>query len=346
MAQNRYLAGVGVGLIFQGENLIGVAKTLTNSGMNFAITAEEIRGGQGNALLSRYFHDSSWTVTLEDAMFDLNYFALTLGADVTMGGLSVKEEQVTAASGSVTVSETPVAFDGTMIGWYKKPTDTDWQIGTLSGKTMTISGATAGDAYCVKYFWNNENSKSIVVKSQYVPATVHLVIMTDLYSGKVGTQSDATKYGRLIVDIPQFQFSGNQDLTLSASSAATMSLEGMALAVLDGATCEEDGYYGTMTEEIYGADWRDSVIALACVNSDIELGTGESETLDMRVVYGGGVASQKKDNSNFTFFTESSKATVDVNGVVKGVSSGTTTIEVTLIDATNVDPCFVTVTVS
>lgn len=349
MAQNRYLAGVGVGLIFQGENLIGVAKTLTNSGMNFAITAEEIRGGQGNALLSRYFHDSSWTVTLEDAMFDLNYFALTLGADVTMGGLSVKEEQLTAASGSVTVSETPVAFDGTMIGWYKKPTDADWQIGTLSGKTMTISGATAGDVYCVKYFWNNENAKSIVVKSQYVPATVHLVIMTDLYSGKVGTQSDATKYGRLIVDIPQFQFSGNQDLALSASSAATMSLEGMALAVLDGATCEEDGYYGTMTEEINGAQWQDDAIALAVVNSDIDLSVSgtKTEVLDVRVVFGGGIASQKKDNSNFTFTSETEEyATVESDGTVTAVAAGTATIEVTLTGAAHVDPAYVTVHVT
>lgn len=280
-------------------------------------------------------------------MFDLNYMALSLGVNMQMGGLSVKEEELTvAAAGKVTVSETPVAFNGTMIGWYKKPTDTDWQIGTLSGKDMSISGATENATYCVKYFYQNENAKSITIKSQYVPATVHLVVMTDLYSGKVGTQSDATRYGRLIVDIPSFQLEGNQNLSLTASSAATINLTGMALAVLDGATCEEDGYYGTMTEEIYGADWKDSVIALACVNSDIELAAGESETLDMRVVYGGGVASQKKDNSNFTFSAESAEVTVDNNGVVKGVSAGTTTIEVTLTGAAHVDPCFVTVTVS
>lgn len=347
MAQNRFLAGVGTALILRGNELIGVAKTLTNSSLSFAITDEQIRGGSGNALLGRYFHDSSLTVSLEDAMFDLNYFALTLGADVNMGGLSIKEEQLTVTGGKATVTETPVALDGSLIGWYKKPTEDEWTIGTIDGKQMTISGANAGDVYCVKYFWNNENAKSITIKSQYVPATVHLVIMTDLYSGKAGSQSDATKYGRLIVDIPTFQFSGNQDLSLDASSAATVSLEGMALAVFGGTTCEEDGYYGTMTEEIYGAKWQDDVIALACVNSDIDLGTGESETLDMRVVYGGGVASQKKDNGNFTFTSEDAgTATVDsATGVVKGVAPGTTTIEVNLTGS-NVDPCFVTVTVS
>lgn len=317
--------------------------------MNFAITGDEIRGGRGNALLARYFHDSSLTVTLEDAMFDISYFGLTLGANVNMGGLSVKEEKLTAAAGSVTVTETPVALDGSLIGWYKKPTDSEWNIGTLTGKTMTISGATAGDVYCVKYFWNNESAKSITIKSQYVPAVVHLVILTDIYSGKAGSQSDATKYGRLIVDIPQFQFSGNQDLALDAASAATISLEGMANTVLDGATCEEDGYYGTMTEEIYGAKWQDEVIALAVVNSDIDLSVSDTktETLDVRVVFGGGIASQKKDNSNFTFTSETEEyATVDTTGKVTAVAAGTATIEVSLTDVDSVDPAYVTVHVT
>lgn len=279
-------------------------------------------------------------------MFDLNYIALSLGVNVNMGGICIKEEELTVAGGKVITTETPVAFDGTMIGWYKKPADTDWQIGTINGKEMTINSATAGATYCVKYFYQNASAESITIKSGYVPSVVHLVVMTDLYTGKVGTQSDTTKYGRLIIDIPQFQFDGTQNLSMAAASAATVSLSGMALAVLDGATCEEDGYYGTMTEEIYGADWRQSVIALACVNSDITLVTGETETLDMRVVYGGGVASQKKANSNFTFESEGEgTATVSTDGVVTaGSSAGTTTIEVTLTGATNVAPCFVTVT--
>lgn len=349
MAQNHFLAGVGTALIFSGNDLIGVAKTLTESTFDFAITAEDIRGGKGNALLGRYFHDSTLTATLTDAMFDLNYMALSLGVNMQMGGLSVKEEELTVATaGKVTVSETPVAFNGTMIGWYKKPTDTDWQIGTLSGKDMTISGATENATYCVKYFYQNESAKSITIKSQYVPATVHLVVMTDLYSGKVGTQSDATRYGRLIVDIPSFQLEGNQNLSLTASSAATINLTGMALAVLEGATCEEDGYYGTMTEEIYGADWKQSVIALAVVNSQMELDVNDTETLDVRVVYGGGVASQKKDNSNFTFTSETPEhATVDAaTGVVTAVAAGTATIEVSLTGADHVDPAYVTVTVA
>lgn len=354
MAQNHYLAGVGTALLFKGNDLIGVAKTLTESTFNFAITAEDIRGGKGNGLLGRYFHDSTLTATLTDAMFDLNYIALSLGVNVEFGGLSVKEEELkVGADSTVTTTETPVAFDGTMIGWYKKPTDTDWTIGTIAGNKMTIAGGTQDAVYCVKYFYQNANAKSITIKSQYVPATLHVVILTDLYSGKVGTQSDATRYGRLIVDIPQFQLDGSQDLSLTATSAATVSLSGQALAVLDGTTCEEDPYYGTMTEEIYGAKWQDDVIALAIENANMDLNQNDTEALIVRAVYGKGMASQRKDNSNFTFTVETSPAAtatgvaVSTEGVVSaGAVDGVAVVEVTLKGAPNVPPAYATVTVT
>lgn len=354
MAQNHYLAGVGTALLFKGNDLIGVAKTLTESTFNFAITAEDIRGGKGNGLLGRYFHDSTLTATLTDAMFDLNYIALSLGVNVESGGLSVKEEELkVGADNTVTTTETPVAFDGTMIGWYKKPTDNDWTIGTITGNKMTITGGTQEAVYCVKYFYQNANAKSITIKSQYVPATLHVVVLTDLYSGKVGTQSDATRYGRLIVDIPQFQLDGSQDLSLTATSAATVSLSGQALAVLDGATCEDDPYYGTMTEEIYGAKWQDDVIALAIENADIDLNQNNTEALIVRAVYGKGMASQRKDNSNFNFTVETSPAatatgvTVSTEGVVSaGTVDGVAVVEVTLKNAPNVPPAYATVTVT
>ena len=305
-------------------------------------------------MLGRYFHDSNMQVTLVDAMFDLQYMALSLGVNLESGGLSVKEEELAVGTdGTVTVSETPVAFSGSMIGWYKKPSDTEWSIGTFTGSKMSIPGASQNDAYCVKYFYINENARSITIKSQYVPAELHVVIMNDLYSGDVGSQSDATRYGRLITDIPRLQMDGNQTLNLAATSAATINLTGSALAVLSGDTCEEDPYYGTMTEEIYGAKWQDDVVALAVENSDIELAKSASETLIVRAVFGAGMASQRKDNSNFTFSVVNSPAstatgtTVNASGVVKaGTQAGVAVVQVVLTDEPNVAPAFVTVTVT
>lgn len=122
--------------------------------------------------------------------------------------------------------------------------------------------------------------------------------------------------------------------------------------MLDGTTCEDDPYYGTMTEEIYGAKWQDNVVALAVENSDMDLETSGTETLIVRAVFGKGMASQRKDNSNFTFTKVTSPAatatdvSVSTAGVVSaGTVAGVAVIEVALTGASNVDPAYVTVTV-
>jgi len=43
----KFLAGVARAILLRGNEIIGVAQTLTDSTMDFSITAEEIRGGQG-----------------------------------------------------------------------------------------------------------------------------------------------------------------------------------------------------------------------------------------------------------------------------------------------------------
>ena len=343
MAQNQFLAGVGRALLFDGDNLIGVAKTLTDSTFNFSISSEEVRGGQANALFGKYFHDSNLSITLTDAMFKLEYLAANLGVDISMGGLSVYESpaagELVGAGGVVTLSTVPTAVNGSLLAWYKKPADANWNVGTISESggvyTLTIEGASENDAYCVKYFYQNENARSIIINTQYVPKVLHLVIMNDLFSGDAADIGSATRYGRIITDIPSFQLEGNQDLNLTATSAATISLTGNALGVESGISCEENPYYGTMTEEIFGTSWKDNVIALAIENSDIELEATETEALAVRVVFGGAVASQRKDNSNFVFAVESGTSATVSNAVgSQGVVTATSTAGDTVISAT------------
>ena len=358
MAEKIFTAGPARALFFYGQDLIGVGETLSDTTFDASIAAEEVRGGPGNLLYGQYFHDSSLTVSITDAMFNLQYVAANLGVNLEQGGLSVSEEEaiVGSAAGSVALTKTPMAFDGTYIGWYKKPFAAEWSIGTIDAtqKVMNISGAQTGESYCVKYFYQNENAKSITIKAQFVPKVLHLVLINDLFSSsstEVG--SSTSKYGRLITDIPNFQLDGAQNLAWAAASAATVALSGKALAYSDASTCEVDPVYGTMTQEIFGAKWQDDVVALAVENSDIELAKSASETLIVRAVFGAGMASQRKDNSNFTFSVVNSPAstatgtTVDSKGVVKaGTQAGVAVVQVMLTDEPNVAPAFVTVTVT
>ena len=281
--------------------------------------------------------------------------ALALGVSVQQGGLSVKEEELTAAvAGSLTLTEEPVAVDGSLIGWYKKPTDNVWSVGTIAGKTMTIVGSQANEVYCVKYFYMNENADSITIKAQYVPSELHVVLIYDLYAADINVVANQERYGRLIVDIPRLQMAGSQELSLDASSTSTVSLTGSALAVNTSNSCEEDPYYGTMTQEIYGASWKDNVVAIAVQNGDVDLAQSGTETLIIRAVYSGNRGSDIKDNSNFTFAVEGTPAStatgtnVDASGVITaGTTAGTCVISVTLKDApANVEPAYVLVSVT
>lgn len=47
MAKQHFLAGSGRALLLRGNDLIGVARTLQESSLNFNIESEEIRGGLG-----------------------------------------------------------------------------------------------------------------------------------------------------------------------------------------------------------------------------------------------------------------------------------------------------------
>lgn len=358
----HFLAGVGRALIFKGNNLIGVGKTLTETTFNFSNTAEEIRAGQGNALWGKYFHDSNLAVTITDAMFDINYIAASLGVDVNMGGLSVAEEQLTTgeSGGTVTLTNTPVAFNGSIIAWYKLPSQSDdeWSVATgITGTTMTIPGAQNSTVYCVKYYYQNSNAQSIIIPTQFVPSELHITILNDEYSGDINNIASANKYGRLITDIPRFQLEGNQDLSLTATSAATISLTGNALAVSTTDSCEESPFYGTMTEEVFGQTWQDNVMALAISNSEITMGANDSETLQVYAVFKGSVASQLINNADLTFAVETTPTstvggTIEVGtntGIIttESATAGTCVVSATLTGYdTTVPPALATVTVS
>ena len=250
----KFLAGVARAILLRGNTIIGVANTLITSGFDFTIASEEIRGGQGNGLFGKYFHDSALNVTIEDAMFNLEYVAASLGTTLRQGGLSFKEEESTVATAKqIPLSTTPLALEGSLVAWYSKPGQDNWITGTVktanSKYYIDVEAATVGEKYCVKYFWQNENAESIVIPVQYVPAELHVILINDEFSGEAIDSIDTTAIGRLITDIPRLQLAGEQNLALSATGAATTSLSGSALAVASDATsCETDAYYGTMTE--------------------------------------------------------------------------------------------------
>lgn len=351
--QNIFAAGSATALLFEGQNLWGVAKTLTDSTIENSITAEELRAASGNLLFGKYFHTSNMNVTLTNIMFDMNYMAKSLGTAISSGGAALYEESLVVGVGgtTVTLTETPVAFGGSIVGWYKLPASEEWTIGAVTGKAMTISGATAGATVCVKYFYNDPNATGFIAKAQYVPAILHVVLLVDLFKGSGSIEDLNTsnpKAGRLIIDIPQFQLDGGQNLALTSTGAATTSLTGSALAVEDSSVCSSDPFYGTFTKQMFDAVWQNEVTALAIVNGEVLLEVPETEMLVVKALRTGTMPfTVDPADLTFTVVDGDTYASVSSDGVVSGISAGEAIIKVALKNApATLDPAFANVTVS
>ena len=350
----KFLANVGTALIFRGNEFVGVGNTLTENTFSFSASPNEVRGGASNPLLGRWFSDSTLNVTITNATFKLEYLAWSLGATIEQGGTSFYEStgagETVVTAGQIELKNKPAAFNGTMIGWYKKPADAGWSIGAIteSGSKyyLTIAGAQPNDVYCIKYPYMDENARMMAIPADFAPEELHIVLLNDLYNADINVDASASKVGRLITDIPRLGLDPSQDLTLNATSSAPTQLTGTALRYVASEGCTADASYGTMTEQIYGAKWQDSVVALAVENADMELGASKTETAIVRVVYGGSVASQRKANSNFAFAKVSGNATVNNEGVVNSGASGGSVISVTLTGYPTVSPAYIHVKVN
>ena len=349
----KFLANVGTALIFRGNEFVGVGNFLTENTFSFSASPNEVRGGANNPLLGRWFSDSTLNVTITNATFKLEYLAWSLGTTIEQGGTSFYESQdgeKVVTAGQIELKNKPAAFNGAMIGWYKKPAETGWSIGAItetgSKYYLTVTGAQPNDVYCIKYPYMDENARMIAIPADFNPDELHVVLLNDLYNADLNTNSAASKVGRLITDIPRLSLDPSQDLTLNATSSAPTQLTGTALRYTSGESCESTAVYGTMTEQVYGAKWQDSVVALAVENADMELGASKTETAIVRVVYGGSVASQRKANSNFTFAKVSGNATVNNEGVVNSGASGESVISVTLTGYPTVSPAYIHVNVT
>lgn len=335
------VAGVGtIQLLDPVTNaLILTSKTLTEEGLNFSSTAEEARGGAGNGLLGKYYHDSTFGLTLTDQLFDLQYLALNCGGSIQAGSDIMANEQVSVeVANKITVSQTPVEFNGKFVGWAKKSTldDSHYEPIEFVGKTATISGANVGDIYCVKYFYHSVTARQFVVNTAYIPAVVHAIATFPLF--KAGTSSDqytsSSQIGEILVEIPNFQLEGAQELSLSAGGISTASLNGSALATFSGkGGCSDSGYYAIITENIYGKSAWDNVVNLAVADSDIDLNVGETQQVKVYAIYSDGTVPSIVDNSLLTFTSsQDTVAIVDNSGMVTAQGVGTAQIGIVATD--------------
>jgi hypothetical protein len=346
MSQKFILAGVGTIQLFNHGtgDLIVTSKTLTESGISFTVTAEEIRGGLANKLLGLYQHDSGMSLKMTDSLFSLSYLALNVGGTINVGGDVMTNEQVTTTvANQITVSETPKDFAslGT-IGWYSVAGEDNWTKITFSGKVANVTSLPIGSTVCVKYMKEDATMEQFTVSSAFIPSQCYALLTLPLF--KAGTDNttsytSSSKVGDVQIEIPNFILDGAQELSLTASGASTTALSGKALATFDGTEgCNGDGYYGKIKQIVFNKDEFGDVQNIVIADSAIDLAATETQTLQVYAVYGAGIAPKLIDNSKLTFASDTTAtATVSTAGVVTAVANGKAVITVNVTSKTKLE---------
>lgn len=338
----QFLAGVATVDMMVGDQIIATANTLLDSSIAIGSSFEDVRGGSGAKLLGKYFHTSTFDVTLTDVLFKLEYLAFQTGSAIEQIADVFSSEQVTlGANGTGTITGTPAQYQnyGT-IGWALKPGSDTYTKVTFTGKTFTITGGAAGDIYCVKYISTDNAARKITISSNFIPSEVQLVMTASLYKAGAGQTGNivnsSSKIGEVQVIVPRFIFNGTQEISMTSTGVANSDIAGSALDN-PSADCSEGGYYAIIVERLTGAKWYDNVFALAIADSDVDVATSGKQTLDVYALPVTGAAFiPPYEDLTFTS-SASSTATVDASGVVTGVAAGSATITVTIKNKTAVE---------
>jgi hypothetical protein len=323
-------------------DLMFEGKTLLDTSLEASLNANDIRAGRGNALVYTYYSTAELNVQISDAQWNLDLLAQNVGSDILTGNNVFFEETVTlGADGAGTVTKTPLAlFGAAVLGWITLASGVVEKV-TFTGSNFSCAGA-EGDVVTARYYMLDSASRSIVVKSDMVPAISYLVMEAQLCSSDVATNV----IGKIEIRIPRASMQGNFSISMTPDGVASTPLSVRALSSTQTINGVATQTYAIITESITSSHWYDNVVALAIVGGNQALATTlGTKTLEVRAVPTTG-APFRPPYADIDFVSGTvGVATIGANtGTVQGVSAGTTLITATIHDKTSVEvQCTITV---
>lgn len=319
---------MGNATLFDGERLVASANTLIDSGITIGLSFEDIRAGQGNKLYGRYAHTSTFDLKLTDAMFNLEYLAMNTGSDISLGGDVMVDEELTSTAKKIKLSQTAVAISGSKVYAYAKKSGTDNVYDKYAVSEANEIEVPADGTYCIRYMYTNDLASRMIVKANFIPKTLTLVLEANLYSGGSCDIETSTLAGKVTIKVPRFMLNGSQELSLTASGVANTSIEGTALA--SGCVgCSGDGVYAEIIQVMENRTAENGFTGIVVEDAVREASKGDKLELN---VYACPVdaAPIKLNNDQFTVAATGTGYTY-ANGIVTIAedATGTVTVEVT-----------------
>ena len=287
--------------------------TSLNTSISVSMEDQEITGGKGNKTLYKYKYGRKLAPSIEMAEWNLAYIAANVGSTVFEGLKDVfaVAECVTLTNGVGTLNKVPTGkvfvekADGTNVE--VEPVGSTITVGTLNGKVLAT-------------YQYNTTVKRVTIDAESTPMIGELVMTADKHNNKKG------KVGEVQIDIPSFQLSGTFDISLEASGTTTTKLDGDALAV-EGASCADGSVYAYITE-IPSVASSVAVNDLAVTPAVINIAVNEEKKLNIIGIKGGLYSNVSIDAKDCVITSDDSLTATVTNGVVKGVKTGTTYINV------------------
>lgn len=337
MARKFLVSVADVYLYDEDDNLLLTAKTLVDSSIEASLGSQAVHAGRGNKLQYMYYHTAELNVTLTDAQWNLAMLGSTVG-DTPAGGYNYYTEETVDLSGtSGSVSNNPLAYQGsTIYGWATSPSGETEKI-TFTGKDFTVAKSEPGK-WCVRYYTiNNTAGEGITIRANMIPKVAKLVMEAQLNSADVTTN----KIGIVQIIVPRLQLSGAFTISMQADGISNTPLTGTALAYTDTAAqgCGgADEIYAQIVEILDNTNWYDNIIALAIEGGDFDLTTGKEKQLSAWAIPEKGGSFLVANNLlTWTSSTPESATVGASTGLVKYVGNGTSTIKAVITDKTDIE---------
>lgn len=295
--------------------------TSLNSSISVSMEDQEVAGGKGNKTLYKYKYGRKLSASIEMAEWSLAYIAANAGSTIFEGLRDVFKvaECVTLTKGVGTLAKTPVGKV-----FVEKDDGTILEV-TPVGNAITVGDV--DDTVTVTYKYNTA-VKRVTIDAESTPLVGELVLSADKHN------SDKGKIGTIEIDVPSFQLSGTFDISLEASGTTTTKLDGDALAVA-GSTCSDGSVYAYVTE-IQSESSTASVSDIAATPSVISLAVGDTKAINIIGIKGGLYSNIAIDSAECIITSEDPAIATVADGIITGVATGSTYINVAYGDAKDV----------
>lgn len=178
--KSEYLLDVAKAYLI--ENATGfecATGTLKSHTISQSVDTSDIRGGQGNELLSRIKSNKNVTITLEDVCHNRDFIAMAMGSEVKAQQnfethTVAKDYVVGATATEITLDPAPKAGTTKIKYW---AADGSQKEGTVSNSKLTIAGAKQGEVITVgSYLYTAKAGDLISIASSKFSGTYTLIL--------------------------------------------------------------------------------------------------------------------------------------------------------------------------